>query len=223
MARPRSSSKRAERTDRRRDQTRSEILDATRAVVLRDGFAGFSLSAVADELGLTKPALYYYFGSKKALVFEVLLNEWVESATEVQAVADTAASGAEAVEQLMRTVFARYRNRLDLFTLAYQRQSAQALGNLVGPDEFARIRPVNDMLYAGAEALLRADQRAGTFPKKRHPRRFVFTAHLAVIGLLNMKAIVDASNDPLIYSDDELIDDLCQTFRDAATRGGGAR
>lgn len=212
-------SKRAERAERRREQTRNEILDTARDVVRRVGFIGFSLSVLADELGLTKPALYYYFSSKQALLFELFLNEWVEAATEVQAAVAETASGADAVEQIMRTLFERYRERRDLFLLGYQRLLAGELGHLVGPDELERIRPVNAMLYAGAEARLRTDQREGHFPKDRDPRRFAFTAHMAVIGLLNMKALVESSDDPLIHGDDELIDDLCRTFRDAAIQG----
>ncbi len=59
--------KREARSERRRNQTRAEILDTARNVVLSKGLAGFTLSAVADELALTKPALYYYFDSKEAL------------------------------------------------------------------------------------------------------------------------------------------------------------
>ena len=211
--------KRSARTQRRRDQTRSEILETARKVMLRDGFAGFSLSAVADELGLTNPALYYYFNSKQALVFELWLDEWVECAAAVHAAVEQTECGADAVEQLMRTLFDRYKHRLDLFSLVYQRPPTGDLESPVGADELTRIRPINDMLYLGAETRLRADQRTGGFPKKRNPRRFSFTAHMAVIGLLNMKAMVESSNDPLIHSDDELIDDLCQTFRDAALQG----
>jgi hypothetical protein len=43
---------------------------------------------------------------------------------------------------------------------------------------------------------------------------------MAVIGLLNMKAIAAAAQDPLIHDDDDLIEDLCTTFRDAALQGG---
>jgi hypothetical protein len=35
-----------------------------------------------------------------------------------------------------------------------------------------------------------------------------------------MKAIAMSAHDPLIHSDDDLIDDLCTTFRDAALQGG---
>jgi AcrR family transcriptional regulator len=212
--------KREARNERRRDQTRAEILDTARDVVLRSGLAGFTLAAVADELGLTKPALYYYFDSKEALLFELLLREWVEAATEVQAAVEETESGADAVEALMRTVFDRYRDRLELFVLFFKMGPGGDFEGIMGPEELERIRPINDMLYGGAEARLRADQRSGGFPKKRDPRRFAFTAHMAVIGLLNMKAIAASAKDPLIHSDADLIEDLCTTFCDAALQGG---
>ncbi len=211
--------KRAKRAERRREQTRKEILEVAREIVIRKGFVGFSLSDVAEGLGLTKPALYHYFSSKQELLWELLLNEWVESATAVHGAVKKTVRGVDAVEQIIRTLFDRYRGRRDLFLLGYHRLLAGELGELVGPEELERIRPVNDLLYQGAEARLRADQSTGGFPKNRDPRRFAFTAHMAVIGLLNMKALVESSGDPLIHGDDELIDDLCRTFRDAAIQG----
>lgn len=213
-------SKRKARIERRRDQTRTEILDAAADVILRKGLGGFTLADVADELALTKPALYYYFDHKEALLLEVLLREWVESAGEVQAAVDATDNGADAVEQLMRTVFDRYRDRLELFMLHYKLGPGGEFEGHVGPEELERIHPINDMLYGGAEARLRSDQNNGRFPKNRDPRRFAFTAHMAVVGLLNMKAIAAAAQDPLIHRDDDLIDDLCTTFRDAALQGG---
>jgi AcrR family transcriptional regulator len=212
--------KREARNERRRDQTRVEILDTAREAVLRSGLASFTLAHVADELGLTKPALYYYFDSKEALLFELLLREWVEAATEVQAAVDETENGADAVEALMRTVFDRYRNRLELFVLFFKMGPGGDFEGIMGPEELERIRPINDMLYAGAETRLRAEQRTGGFPKKRDPRRFAFTAHMAVIGFLNMKAIAASAKDPLIHSDKDTIEDLCRTFRDAMLGGG---
>ena len=209
------SARREARLERRRSQTRAEILDAALAIVLRDGFDGFSLAAVAEDLELTKPALYYYFRSKRQLMFELLLKEWIDSAAEVQEAVGKTATGADAVEAIMRTLFARYRERPALFLLGYQRQHGE-LRDLLGKEELERIRPVNDMFYAGAEERLRADQARGDFPQDRSPRRFAFTAHMSVIGLLNMKAIVESVGDPLVHRDDDLIDGLCRTFRDAS-------
>ena len=212
--------KRKARNERRRDQTRAEILDTALNAILRGGLASFTLAAVADDLGLTQPALYYYFGSKEALLFELLLREWLESAAEVESAVAETDSGADAVEQLIRTVFNRYRDRLEIFMLYFKMGPGGEFEGIIGPQELERIRPVNEMFYGGAEARLRADQPIGGFPRNRDPRRFAFIAHTAVIGLLNMKAIAASAEDPLIHSDDDLISDLCTTFRDAALRGG---
>lgn len=207
--------KREARNERRREQTRVEILDTARDIVLGSGLASFTLKAVADELALTKPALYYYFDSKEALLFELVLREWVEAATEVHAAVADTESGADAVESLMRTVFDRYRDRLELFVLFFKMGPGGDFDGIIGPGGLERIRPINDLFYGGAEARLRTDQVTGDFPKERDPRRFAFTAHMAVIGLLNMKAIAASADDALIHTDDDLIDDLCTTFKDA--------
>jgi AcrR family transcriptional regulator len=212
--------KREARNERRREQTRTEILDAARDTVLRNGTGGFTLATVADELGFTKPALYYYFDSKEAVLFEVLLREWHDLATAVEEAVDQTENGADAVEQLMRTVFDHYRDRLELFMLFHKLGPGGDFQGIIGPAELERIHPLNAQLYGGTETRLRADQKNGDFPKKRDPRRFAFTAHMAVIGLLNMKAIAASADDPLIHSDEDLIDDLCTTFRDAAHQGG---
>lgn len=210
--------KRDARAARRRNQTRDEILDAACQIALRDGFSHFTLGAVAAELGLTNPALYYYFASKEALLFELVLREWLACGGSVQQAVEATESGADAVEALIRTVFERYCQRLDLFMLVHQKM----VGFRERPPaalDLERIRPVNDMLYAGAEARLVEDQERGVFPESRNPRRFAFTAHMAVMGLLNMKAIVESSQDPLIHSDADLVDDLCRTFVLAAREG----
>lgn len=212
--------KREERGERRREQTRVEILEAARGLILRDGLPGFSLAAVADELGLTKPALYYYFDSSEALVFALLVREWLAHAADVHAAVEKTESGADAVEQLMRTTFERYRRQLGLFMLAFKLTPAPGLQSSIGAKELELVRPTNELLYGGAERRLRKDQRSGVFPKAWNPRRFAVTSHMAVNGILNMKAMTESFGDPLVHDDDDLIDDICRTFRSAALSGG---
>lgn len=210
---------RAARSERRREQTRIEILDAASDIVRRDGFGGFTLAAVAQQLGLTNPALYYYFKSREALLFELVLREWFSCGEAVQAAVAETDSGADAVEALMRTVFERYRGRLHMFKVVHQVTSVELGATLVDADGLQSIRPVNAMLYGGVEERLLADQQAGIFPATREPRRFAFTAHMATVGVLTMKAMTEAAHDPLIHGDEDLIADLCLTFRQAATTG----
>ena len=207
--------KRKARKARRRKQTRDEILDATLDVALRNGVSGVTVSAVAEELGLTIPALYYYFASKEALLFELVLRDWLQCGADVEEAVAATESGADAVEAMIRTVFGRYLERLEVFTLVHHKMS-EFVAHLEDRGELSRIRPVNDMLYKGTEDRLRADQKRGVFPKERDPRRFAFTAHMAALGLLTMRAMTASANDPLIHRDEDLVADLCRTYRLAA-------
>ena len=53
--------------ERRRRQTRAEILEAAWRLAERDGIAGLSLRELAGEVGMRAPSLYTYFESKAAI------------------------------------------------------------------------------------------------------------------------------------------------------------
>jgi AcrR family transcriptional regulator len=53
--------------ERRRQQTREEILDVAWRLAERDGIAGLSLRELAGEVGMRPPSLYTYFESKAAI------------------------------------------------------------------------------------------------------------------------------------------------------------
>jgi AcrR family transcriptional regulator len=55
---------------RRADVRREEILDATLAVVVRDGLAAVRVGDVAEVLGVSSGLVFYHFGTKDALVAE---------------------------------------------------------------------------------------------------------------------------------------------------------
>lgn len=53
-------------------RTRQRVLDAAAHVLSRKGYAGTRLSDVAEVAQLQPPAIYYYFGSRDALIEEVM-------------------------------------------------------------------------------------------------------------------------------------------------------
>lgn len=57
-------------TDER--NSRSRILAAARALFGERGYASTSLRAIASEVGMTPPALYWYFTSKRAILYALL-------------------------------------------------------------------------------------------------------------------------------------------------------
>lgn len=59
--------------ERRRAQTREEILDAALAVMTEQGVAALNLTEVARRVGLRQPSLYQYFDSRTA-VYDALFE-----------------------------------------------------------------------------------------------------------------------------------------------------
>lgn len=204
--------KRQSRALKRQADVREEILHATRTVVLRDGLDAFTLEALARELGLTKQAVYYYFSSKDRLLFALTVEEWLTAARVVNEATSQAESGEDALEALIRSYVTHYAGTLELFVLVTQRLPGARLTDLTAVD-IEQIRPVNDLFYGPTEKRLAAEKRRGQVPASVHPRRLAFSAHVAAMGLLAMKAMVEQHGDPLKHKDEDLVNELCQAFR----------
>jgi AcrR family transcriptional regulator len=58
---------------RPRSDTRQRIQEVARHLFARQGVQRTSLQDIADELGITKPALYYHFSSREDLVRSILV------------------------------------------------------------------------------------------------------------------------------------------------------
>lgn len=63
-------------TPDREQATEQKILAAARAVFVRRGFAGSRMQEIADEAGINKALLHYYFRSKEQL-FETIFRETI--------------------------------------------------------------------------------------------------------------------------------------------------
>src|SRR3954468_10872184 len=57
--------------ERRRELTRTALLDAALQVFARRGFAGASLDEIAETAGFTRGAIYKNFPNKEELLFAV--------------------------------------------------------------------------------------------------------------------------------------------------------
>ncbi|HEX6983163.1 MAG TPA: TetR/AcrR family transcriptional regulator [Balneolaceae bacterium] len=57
--------------------TKEEIIKAARAEFVNHGYEGARLQQIADQIGVTKAMIHYYFNTKKRL-FEQVYNESVE-------------------------------------------------------------------------------------------------------------------------------------------------
>ncbi len=205
------------RRERRRDQSRTEILDAARRVLFRSGVAATTLDAVAKEVGVSKTALYYYFPSKDALLFELVFGAIETQAQAVHDAVEQTRDGGEALGAIVRETVNSFAPRLDDFRLAFLH------GQVAGPgavhwdeQQFARIRPFNDLCFAGAAKKLAEETRKRPGRALVEPRLMAFLAYLAAVGLLTMKGMVESLEDPLAYSDDQLVEGFARIFEAAA-------
>lgn len=57
---------------RQRRDTRRAILDATEALLVEDGYEGFSMRRLAARCGYTAPSIYHHFGDKQGLLDAVV-------------------------------------------------------------------------------------------------------------------------------------------------------
>ena len=65
-----------------------EILDAAAAVIVDDGYAGFTLRRIAELTGISLSNLQYYFTNKEALLQAMMAREFDRSVAEMEALTD---------------------------------------------------------------------------------------------------------------------------------------
>lgn len=65
--------------NKRNDARREQILDAARALFIRQGFAKTSVDDISSSIGMTKSSLYYYFKNKEDLFYSSFQNEWKDN------------------------------------------------------------------------------------------------------------------------------------------------
>ena len=199
------------RIEKRHALARADFVGAAYTVIEKHGIEGFTLGLVADEVGLRKQAIYHYFPSKEAVLFEVALAELSAAASAVAEAVDKTGSGVDAIEALLRTYFNAFASRIRLFQISHTAMPFFDFKRMMTPDNLVRIRPLNDLLLAGTAQRLEADSKGGL--SLEEARRLAFVAYASVVGLLSMKALVESADDPLVHKDADMIDTLVSLYR----------
>jgi len=109
-------------SEERRDQRRSDILDAARRCFARSGFARATLQDVFAESGLSAGCVYSYFQSKRDLVLAIADERHDEERAALEAAA-AEKDPLDAIKIMMRAIFSAYltkaaeeKRRLSLIT-----------------------------------------------------------------------------------------------------------
>jgi len=200
------------RVRQKRERARQEILEVAGNILNDRGVEAVTLASVAGQLGMTKQALYHYFPSKEALLrgmVATLLDDEIET---LMTVIEAPDFGERSFEKLIRAFHGHYSGRLDAFRTVYSQSQLYTAAD-DGIDEHTlrtEIHPRTRLLFdrlqeriAGASA---SDE------DRRRIRQLAFTAWMSALGLLTMLSIADANQDPLVHSDQELLETLAGVF-----------
>lgn len=88
----------------RTSQTRGRILRLAEQLYYRGGYAGISLQHLADDLGLTKAALFHHFRSKQDLFFAMLLAMVEQRSERIEAAIASAADTRGRLRAILRAM-----------------------------------------------------------------------------------------------------------------------
>ncbi|MBI5445935.1 MAG: TetR/AcrR family transcriptional regulator [Deltaproteobacteria bacterium] len=117
----------------RREARKDQIFSEGARLFAQKGYERTSLQEVADALGLTKPALYYYYSSKEQLLYEIMSFVMDRVLADIGEVAATDAAPVEKMREMIRKYlgfFAAHPHELTLMSTA---------GDSLGPELRGRI------------------------------------------------------------------------------------
>lgn len=215
---PSREAERLARKARRQEGRRRAVLRAAREVVVADGL-GFTMDRVAAEADVSKPALYYYFRSKEALI-TALAIEVLRSEVELVARAIVEAPGAlEAIAALVRARVERYADDPDSFRILY------LWAPVVGIDEAAHLTeivPLTEVVIHTLEQRLERERRRRPPPiaVSVDPRRLAMMTWTTAQGVLAATLGMGAAISP--YSIEELTDEAIRTLLRAVRPGASS-
>jgi AcrR family transcriptional regulator len=112
--------------DNRRTDTRGRILSVALRLFASQGYANTSLRQIADELGVTKAALYFHFKTKEDIV-NGILSGYLDGLT---ALIDAGAPQTPAERELLLRRFAEFQAHWGLNLTRLIRESFTEIGNL---------------------------------------------------------------------------------------------
>jgi len=205
---------RIERRERRRATRRQAILAAARKVLVEQGIAALTIAEVARTAGVSKPAVFYYFGSREEIVGGLAVELLEGEVALLERAIDEAPSGVEALAALVRAKVDRYADDLDAFRIAYVHPQLVELP----PDLLQRhVYPLSQRINARLERRLLADREAGALHPSLHPRRLANLAWITAHGILSLAASLEMAGGSTAATLAQLRDEACALMRRAAT------
>ena len=107
----------SEVVERKREAKRQAILDAAVRLFAERGYAATRMADIAESLGLHKPALYYYFDSKEAVLVELIRTRVGAALDALRAIAASPRLSADKIAEAVRTHLRVFHEHPHLYTV----------------------------------------------------------------------------------------------------------
>src|SRR5262245_30856593 len=108
-------SQRSSRVRAKQEQSQQDIVEAALRFLRRHGLADLTVNAVAKEAKLTPQSVHYYFRSREDLAAAVIEASTQRELAALLEQVNRTSGDADAVEAVVRTLVARYRDDLESF------------------------------------------------------------------------------------------------------------
>lgn len=191
----------------RKPSTRQLILDATLARLLEHGYQSLTLDAVGEDVGITRQAVLYHFGSKEALVQQLFVNLIVEESDHLCKAVAHATGAPDAIKRFVLAFVEHYIGTPTKFRIVYLIPQIAVVR--LEPDYAERIHGATSAAYSALEAAIRADPNT---PPTVDPRRLAVAVHLSALGHMTMQCLTEAVQDPMLHGVRPLVLELVQTL-----------
>ena len=138
---------------------RGQILDTAERLFARRGYRETSLGDVAEELGVKRQAVYYYFGSKQDVLYELIDR----AGSALSGAAESSLDSDAAPEEILRTVVRNHvlglLARPDVFRIQFAELSKLdgARADELRGDIYRYVKRVADVIRSGQDEGVFAD------------------------------------------------------------------
>jgi signal transduction histidine kinase len=185
------------------------VVAAARRVAARSGATALNHESVALEAGASSAEVMRQFPTCQSLVVAAMVDVLADPLEDVEASCAAAHTGEEALQAYVEAMHRHYSGDFDAFQALFLDQvhaGPKRFG--VNFEDMAPMRQLTDRLFGVAANKLAATWGNDALPDGMHPRRLVFVAFTAVIGLLALNGLTNQSNDPLKHRNEDVIDEL---------------